>query len=72
VTPAVVAPWFASFPVMCGENEEDSLVARGENDTSDKNPDNSATILYKQHGQVWESLRSVDTSQILSVMPKED
>jgi hypothetical protein len=38
--PAVVAPWFASFPVICGETEEDSLFARGENDTSDKNPDN--------------------------------
>ena len=72
MTPAVVAPWFASFPVICGETEEDSLFAPGENDTSDKNPDNSAAILYKQHVRVWESLRSVDTSQILSVMPKED
>ena len=72
MTPAVVVPWFASFPVICGENEEDSLFARGENDTSDKNPDNSAAILYKQHVQVWESLRSLDTSQILSVRPKED
>jgi len=70
--PAVVAPSCASFPVMCGENEEDSLVARGENDTSDKNPDHRAAMLYKQHVRVWESLRSVDTSQILSVMPKED
>ena len=72
MTPAIVAPWFASFPVICGETEEDSLFARGENDTSDKNPDNSAAILYKQHVRVWASLRSVDTSQILSVMPKED
>ena len=72
MTPAVVAPWFASFPVMCGETEEDSLVARGEHDTSDKHPDKSAAILYKQHVQVWESLRSVDTSQMLSVMPQED
>jgi hypothetical protein len=72
VTPAVVAPWFASFPVICGESEEDSLFARGENDTTDKNLGNSAAILYKQHVRVWESLRSVDTSQMLSVMPKED
>jgi hypothetical protein len=72
VTPAVVAPWFASFPVMCGETEEDSLVAREENDASDKNPDHRAAILYRQHVRVWESLRSVDTSQMLSVMPKED
>jgi len=72
VTPAVVAPWLASVPVMGGETEEDSLVARGEHDTSDKHPDKSAAILYKQHVRVWESLRSVDTSQILSVMPKED
>jgi hypothetical protein len=57
---------------MCGETEEDSLFARGENDTSDKNPDNSAAILSKQHVQVWEWRRSVDTSQILFVMPKED
>jgi hypothetical protein len=72
VTPAVVAPWFGSFPVICGESEEDSLFARGENDTSDKNPDNSVAILYTQHVRVWESLRSVGTSQMLSVMPKED
>ncbi len=72
MTPAVVAPWFASFPVMCGESEEDSLFARGENDTSDKNPDTSAAILYKQHVRVWESRRSLDTSQMLSVRPKED
>jgi hypothetical protein len=72
VTPAVVAPGFASFPVMCGETEEDSLVAPGENDTSDKNPDNSAAILYTQHVQIWESPRFLDTSQMLSVRPKED
>jgi hypothetical protein len=72
VTPAVVAPGFASFPVICGENEAESLFARGENDTSDKNPDHSAAILYMPHVQVWESLRSVGTSQMLSVMPKED
>jgi hypothetical protein len=72
VTPAVVASWFASFPVICGENEKDSLFARVENDTSDKNPDNIAAILYKQHVRVWEWRRSVDTSQMLSVMPKED
>jgi hypothetical protein len=72
VTPAVVALRFASFPVICGESEEDSLFARGGNDTSDKNPDNSVALLYTQHVRVWESLRSVDTSQILSVMPKED
>jgi hypothetical protein len=34
----------------------------GENDTSDKNPDNSAAILYTQHVRVWESLPSVHTS----------
>ena len=72
MTPAVVAPWFASFPVMCGETEEDSLVAREEHDASDKNPDHRAAILYRQHVRVWESLRSVDTSQMLSVMPKEN
>ena len=72
MTPAVVAPGFASFPVMCGETEEDSLFAHGENDTSDKNPDNSAAIWYKQPVRVWEWRRSVDASQILSVMPKED
>ena len=44
--PAVIAPGFASFPVICGENEEDSLVACGEHDTSDKNLDNSAAIWY--------------------------
>ena len=57
---------------MCGETEEDSLFAREEHDTSDKNPDNSAAILYTQHVQIWESPRSLDTSQMLSVMPKED
>jgi hypothetical protein len=72
VTPAVGAPWFAAFPVMCGETEEDSLVAREENDASDKNPDHRAAILYTPHVRVWESLRSVDTSQMLSVMPQED
>ena len=72
MTPAVGAPWFAAFPVMCGETEEDSRVAREENDTSDKNPDHSVAILYTQHVRVWASLCSVDTSQNLSVMPKED
>ena len=72
MTPAVVAPWFASVPVMGGETEEDSRVAGGEHDTSDKHPDKSAAMLYKPHVQVWESLRSVDTSQMLSVMPQED
>ena len=57
---------------MCGETEEDSRVAREENDASDKNPDHRAAILYRQHVRVWESLRSVDTSQLLSVMPQED
>jgi hypothetical protein len=71
VTPAVVAPWFASFPVMCGETEEESLVAHGENDTSGKNPDENAALLCTQHVQVWESLHSVGTSQMLSVMPTE-
>ena len=52
VTPVVVALGFASFPVICGESAEDSLVARGEYDTSDKNPDSSATILYMQHVQI--------------------
>ena len=70
--PAVVAPGFVSFPVICGESEEDSLFARGEHDTSDKNPDNSAAILYKQYVRVWEWRRSVDTSQILSVKAKVD
>jgi hypothetical protein len=72
VTPAVFAPGLASFPVMCGESGEDSLVALGENDTSDKDPDHSAAILYTQHVRGWESLRSLDTSRMLSVMPKED
>ena len=72
MTPAVVAPGFASLPAICGENEADSLVARGEHDTSDKNPDNSAAILSKQHGRIWEWRRFVDTSQIRSVRPKED
>ena len=72
MTPAVVAPGLASFPVMCGENEEDSLFARGEHDTSDKHPDKSAAMLSKPHVRVWESRRSLDTSQMLSVMPKED
>ena len=52
VTPVVVAPGFASFPVICGESAEDSLVARGEYDTSDKNPDSNATILYTQHVRI--------------------
>jgi hypothetical protein len=72
VTPAVVAPGLASFPVMCGESEEDSLVGRGEHATSDKNPENNAAMLSKQHVRVWESRRSADTSQMLSVMPKEE
>ena len=71
MTPAVVAPGFAAFPVMGGESEADSLVVRGENDTSDKNPDNSAAILYTPHVRVWESRRSVDRSQMLSVILKE-
>ena len=57
---------------MCGATEEDSLFARGEHDTSDKNPDNRAAMLYTQHVQMWESPRSLDTSQMLSVMPRED
>jgi hypothetical protein len=72
VTPAVVAPWLASVPVRCGATAEDARVARGEHDTSDKHPDKSAAMLYKPHVQVWESLRSVDTSHMLSVMPQED
>ena len=72
MTPAVVAPGFAALPVMCGGSVADSLGARGEHDTSDKNPDSSAAILYTPHGRVWESLRSIDTSQMLSVRPKED
>ena len=71
MTPAVVAPGFASFPVICGESVADSLVARGEHDTSDKNPDSSAAILYTRHGRVWECRRAVDTSQIQPVMPRE-
>jgi hypothetical protein len=72
VTPAVGAPWVAAFPVMCGETEEDSRVAREEHDASDKNPDHRAAILYRPHVRVWESLRSVDTSHMLAVMPQED
>jgi hypothetical protein len=68
----VVAPGLASVPVMCGATEEDALVARGEHDTSDKHPDKSAAMLSKPHVRVWESRRSVDTSQMLSVMPQED
>jgi hypothetical protein len=49
VTPVVVAPGLAAFPVMCGESAADSRVARGEYDTSDKNPDSSATIWYTPH-----------------------
>jgi hypothetical protein len=64
VTPAVVAPWLASFPVMCGETEEDSRFARGKNDPSDNKPDHSAAMLSKQHGRVWELLPSVGTAQI--------
>jgi len=71
VTPAVVAPAFASFPVMCGESAEDSLSVREDNDTSDRNPDNSAAILYTQPAHVSASLCSVNMSQIVSVMPKE-
>jgi hypothetical protein len=62
VTPAVVAPGLATFPVKCGANEEDSLIARGEHDTSDKDPAHRAAMLYTQHVQVEESRRSVDTS----------
>jgi hypothetical protein len=72
VTPAVVAPWLASVPVMCGDTEEDSRMARGEHDTSDKHPDKRAAMVYQPHVRVWESLRSVDTSHMLSVMPQED
>ena len=71
MTPAVVAPGFASFPIICEESEEDSLVACGEHDTSDKNPDNSAAIWYTPHVRVWECRRAVDTSQIQPVMPRE-
>src|SRR5215475_8419318 len=60
---AVVAPGFAAFPVICGESAEDSPVARGEHDTSDKNPDSSAAIWYTQHVQVWECRRAADTPQ---------
>jgi hypothetical protein len=52
VRPAVVEPWFASFPVICEAREEDALVARGEHGTADKNPDHSAAILYKPQGWV--------------------
>ena len=45
VTPAVVAPSLASFPVMCGARAEDSLSVREDNDTSDSNPDHSAAML---------------------------
>jgi hypothetical protein len=71
MTLAIVAPSFASFPVICGESAEDSLSAREENDTSNRNPDNSAAILYTQPAHVSASLCSVHTSQIVSVMPKE-
>ena len=71
MTPAVVAPAFASFPVMCGESAEDSLSVREDNDTSDRNPDNSAAILYTQPAHVSASLCSVNMSQMVSVMAKE-
>jgi hypothetical protein len=45
VTPAVVAPSFASFPVMCGASAEDSLSVREHNDTSDRHPEKRAAIL---------------------------
>ena len=45
VTPAVVAPSLASFPIMCGDRAEDSLSVREEHDTSDRNLDNSAAML---------------------------
>jgi hypothetical protein len=67
-----MAPWFAAFPGMCGETEEDSRVARGGNDTSDHKPDHSAAMLSKPHVRVWEWRRSVDTSHMLGVMPKEN
>jgi hypothetical protein len=70
VTPAAVAPGFAAFPVMGGESVADSLVARGEHDTSDEHPASSAAIWYTPHGRVWEGRRAVDTSQIQPVMPK--
>jgi hypothetical protein len=71
VTPAVVAPSFASFPVMCGASAEDSLSVREQNDTSDRHPDNRAAILYTQPTHVSVSLCSVSTSQIVTIMPKE-
>jgi hypothetical protein len=58
---------FGNYPFVGGTRP-----GRGENDTSDNNPDNSAVMLYKQHVRVEESRRSVDTSQMVSVMPKED
>ena len=69
--PAVVAPAFASSLVIYGESEEDSLSAREGNDTFDKNPDNSAAILYKQPARVAGSPCSVNRSQIVSVRRKE-
>jgi hypothetical protein len=71
VTPAVVAPGLAAVPVMCGERVADSLVARGEHETSDKHPERSAALLSTPHGRVWECRRAVDTSQIQPVMPRE-
>ena len=56
---------------MCGESVADSLVARGERDTSDNNPDSSAAIWYTPHGRVWECRRAGDTPQIQPVMPRE-
>jgi hypothetical protein len=72
VTPAVVAPGLASVPVMGGDTEEDALVAHGAHETSDKHPAKSAAMLSTPPVQMWESPRSLDTSQRLSVMPKED
>jgi hypothetical protein len=71
VTPAVVAPGLAAFPVMCGERVADSLVARGEHETSDTNPASRAAMLSTPPGRVWECRRAVDTSQIQPVMPRE-
>ena len=71
MTPAVVAPGLAAFPVMCGERVADSRVARGEHDTSDNNPDRRAAIVSTPHGRDWECRRAVDTSQIQPVMPRE-
>jgi hypothetical protein len=52
VTPVVVAPGVAAFPVMCEERVEDSRVARGASETSDKNPDRSATIVSTLHVRI--------------------